>query len=194
MPRKPTPSKAQKPSVRRTPAIPISYAKPPKQGAIIGHTERPHTLVQIRPITNKNGKASAVLTWMSNCEICDVPFIFTSGLKTSGLSKRCDEHRVTRKNGKKKSSSSYAVRTIFEEEECCHESGEPCSSGRCECNCSCECIFDTDSVEEIDEYQGNGQVYGLAYCETHRKYCAGSFPGYLKRNGSYQENWSKDCY
>lgn len=51
------------------------------------------TLLRIEPHTNKDGEASGVMNWRSDCMDCGAGYTFTTGLATDSFYRRCKKCR-----------------------------------------------------------------------------------------------------
>ncbi len=75
-------------------------------GTVLKIDAQAFELAEIEPYTRKDGQASAILHWRSNCPTCGVEFTHSTGRTSAQFNRRCEEHRkaakpVTGKRGRK---------------------------------------------------------------------------------------------
>src|ERR1700682_1689783 len=79
---------------RRYLGHPIAYDEAPAIGTVTKWKDQTYTVVAVRPYTRRrSGVMSALLTWVSGCRTCGVPFEVRTGLKARIDRQRCAEHR-----------------------------------------------------------------------------------------------------
>lgn len=77
---------------------------PPERGTIVVFSRRDEmtgeaaelqrfTLLRIDPHTTKDGEASGIMSWQSNCMDCGTSYQFTTGLATDSFYRRCKKCR-----------------------------------------------------------------------------------------------------
>lgn len=79
-------------------AIQFKADELPKPGIIVslqreGEELQRFHLARAKPHTNKDGTASAVLKWISDCNDCGERYSFRCGISTRAFTRRCDACR-----------------------------------------------------------------------------------------------------
>ena len=69
------------------------FSEAPKENSVIKISGQKYVLLNSEPYTRKDGKLSRLLTWQSNCRICNVQFEVKTGLTGKDLTKKCENCR-----------------------------------------------------------------------------------------------------
>ena len=72
----------------------INFALPPTIGTVLLLDEQEYELAAIEPHTRRDGLPTVILHWRSTCPACGQEFTVTSGLRSTGIARRCLEHRM----------------------------------------------------------------------------------------------------
>lgn len=71
----------------------LEFQTPPAVGSVMMDGTQAFEVVQVEPYTRKDGAASRLIVWRTTCLNCAEPFEVTTGMKTSGMNRRCPMHR-----------------------------------------------------------------------------------------------------
>ncbi|WP_286864859.1 hypothetical protein [Sphingobium sp.] len=71
----------------------IDFRSPPSIGTVVVLDGQKYEMITSAPHQRKDGTATSLLTWATNCPDCGQPFQVTTGLVTKGLNRRCADHR-----------------------------------------------------------------------------------------------------
>ena len=71
----------------------IDFASPPLLGTVLKLDDQAYELRALRPHQRLDGTSTQLLVWETNCPSCGAGFEQATGLKASGINRRCPECR-----------------------------------------------------------------------------------------------------
>lgn len=67
----------------------VNLATAPSIGASLWLDDQRYEIILVEPHLRRDGSASSILTWQSDCPRCGNPFTVTTGLVAKSINRRC---------------------------------------------------------------------------------------------------------
>lgn len=71
----------------------FSFDAEPAIGTVLHLDDQAYEMIGTKPHERQDGTSTELLIWQTECATCGSNFEVMSGLRSSGLSRRCAEHR-----------------------------------------------------------------------------------------------------